>query len=334
MKKTKRTLQLLRGWQATQDVAATIGNFDGVHQGHQALVSELVKMAKAEKLRSRVVSFTPLPSEYFAPEHAPPRLSNLRDKVRRLKICKLDELLLLRFDKALAMMPAEEFAQRLFERLRTRVLWVGDDFRFGAKRVGDYQMLRDIGTRFGAKVERMGTKTHLGERISSSSLRAALGRGEMEQALALIGSGGYSIPGRVVHGDKLGRQLGVPTLNIRHKLPSCALRGVFVVGVSGVRGVEGELFGVANVGVRPTVNGDELRVEVHVLDWQGDAYGSYVRVRFMQRLREERRFDSLDELKGAIHSDIVDARTYLGRIFNDTWLRNRQRYWLSQRKPF
>ena len=303
-------MQVFRGLPAAptrhRPIALTIGNFDGVHRGHQAMLARLTEAADDLALPSAVLTFDPHPREFFAPGSAPPRLSTLRDKLERLAAYGVGEVHIARFDAALAKMTPEVFVDDvLVRRLETRWVLVGDDFRFGQGRRGDLAVLRRLAARF--SVEAMPTVMVDGERASSSAVRAALAAGQFDRAARLLGRP-YVVTGRVAHGDKLGRKLGFPTANIvlRHSSP---LAGVFAVRVHGL-GQPGRA-GVASVGVRPTVKADaKPLLEVFVLDFDEACYGRRVAVEFLHKLRDEARYPDLDTLSRQIHADVLEAREY------------------------
>lgn len=294
--------------------ALTIGNFDGVHRGHAALLQKVVHQARQLGLPAAVMTFEPHPREYFAAraghlDQAPARIANLRDKLEALEQAGIDRVIVEHFNARFAALTAQQFIENiLVQGCHARWICVGDDFRFGAKRSGDFELLRRGGQQWGFGVEAMPTLMHDGLRISSSEVRQALAIGDFALAHKLLGRP-YMMSGRVIHGKKLGRTLGFPTLNLRvaHKRP--AVTGIFVVRVHGL--AEQALPGVASLGVRPTVE-DQGRVllETHVLDWQGDAYGRLIRVEFLKKLRDEEKYDSLEQLTAAIAEDERQARGY------------------------
>lgn len=304
-------MQVLRGFpeRATEACVLTIGNFDGLHLGHQALLKQLTDKASALGLPAVVLTFEPHPREYFTPERAPARLASLREKLLLLASCGVDRVHVCRFNARFAAQPASAFIDDvLIGGLAVRHLFIGDDFRFGSARAGDFAMLQAAGRANGFNVEAMPTLAVEGERASSSAVRSALATGDLAHAARLLGRA-YSIAGRVVHGDKIGRQLGYPTLNIQLKHRRPPLAGVFAVAVEGLEGQK--LAGVANVGVRPTAtDAGRARLEVHVLDWQGDRYGAHPRVHFLHKLRDEKKFASFDELTQQIARDAESARTW------------------------
>lgn len=287
---------------------ATIGNFDGVHLGHQAVLGQLAEQAQALCLPSVVITFEPQPQEFFAPDTAPPRLTRFREKIQVLRRFSVDRVLCLVFNQSMASMPAEEFIRRVLnEGLGVRYLVVGDDFRFGGDRRGDFQMLRRVGQECGFDVVNMRTFSLGGERISSTRIREALTRGDLGAAEQLLGRP-YRMSGRVAHGDKRGRIIGFPTANIFLHRISAPVEGVFAVEMFGIEGEP--LPGVANVGSRPTVDGTRSLLEVHLFDFSGDIYGRHVQIDFLSKIREERRFESFDALKRQIESDARQARAF------------------------
>ena len=284
--------------------ALTIGNFDGVHRGHRALIERVTAKARELELVSCVLTFEPHPREFFDPKAAPARLTRLRDKLELIEAAGVERVHVARFDRRFASMSAERFVEDvLVNGLATRWLLVGRDFRFGARRAGDFAALAAAGARHGFEVESMPDVLSDGTRVSSSAVRAALAAGEFDPAERLLGHP-YTISGRVAHGAKLGRSLGFPTANIVLRRPP-PLSGIFVVEVDGFGP------GVASIGRRPTVNPVPLPLlEVHLFDWERDLYGEHLRVRFLKKLRDERKYDGLDALKEAIAHDARQARDY------------------------
>jgi riboflavin kinase/FMN adenylyltransferase len=303
-------VQVFRGLPDRADrhrpIALTIGNFDGVHRGHQAMLGRLSEAAEDLALPSAVLTFDPHPREFFAPGTAPPRLSTLRSKLEQFAAHGIAEVHVARFNAALAALPAERFIEDVLVRgLGTRWVLVGDDFRFGRGRSGDLALLRRAATTF--SVEAMPTVVVDGERASSTAIRAALAFGELDHAARLLGRP-YAIGGKVVHGDKLGRSLGFPTANIvlRHPPP---LTGVFAVRVHGLGGAARA--GAASLGVRPTVKtGAKPLLEVFVFDFDEAVYGRRIVVEFLRKLRDEERYADLDALTRQIRADIAEAREY------------------------
>ena len=336
-------MQIFRGFRhpgVAKACALTIGNFDGVHRGHQAMLGLLATEARQRELPSCVLTFEPHPRDYFAgvarkPELAPARIGTLRDKLAQLAAAGVDQTVVLPFDGQLASQSPDEFIQRvLLQGLGTRYLLVGDDFRFGAKRAGDYAMLDAAGEALGFDVARMMSYEVHGLRVSSSAVREALAQGRMADVQALLGHP-YRISGHVVHGRKLGRALGASapglgdgfrTLNLRFKHWKPAANGIFAVLVHGLD--EAPLRGVANLGVRPSldandVNAGRVLLETHCLDWPaalGDegAYGKIVRVELMHKLHDELRYTSLEALTAGIARDREDARAFFASTHRQT----------------
>ncbi|MEX8503019.1 MAG: bifunctional riboflavin kinase/FAD synthetase [Leptothrix ochracea] len=324
-------MQVFRGFHhpgVAPACALTIGNFDGVHRGHQAMLALLKNEARHRGLPSCVLSFEPHPRDFFArraglPEKAPARIASLRDKLQELEGCGIDQVVLLRFDQRLADLSPNAFTQDvLCKGLHARYVLVGDDFRFGAKRAGDYAMLDAAGDRCGFDVARMMSYEVHGLRVSSSAVREALAAGDMAHVGVLLGRP-YSISGRVVHGQKLGRGLGASgsgaddgfrTLNLRFPYDKSAATGIFVVRVFGL-GPE-PLNGVASLGVRPTVeDAGRILLETHVFDWPAElgregGYGKLVHVELLHKLRDEARFAGLDALTAAIRQDVRQAQAW------------------------
>ena len=291
--------------------AVTIGNFDGLHLGHQAMLARLQDVARARGLPSCVLSFEPHPREFFAPEQAPARLSSLREKAEHLQRLGIDRLHVFRFDRAFASLTAEAFIEQVLgTTLEARYVLVGDDFRYGAKRAGDFALLKQAGETLGFDAEFLPTVEVAGERSSSTAVRTALAAGELEHAARLLGRP-YSISGRVVHGDKLGRDIGFPTANIQLKHNRPPLMGIFAVELYGLNGAP--LPGVASLGRRPTVKGaDAVPVlEVHLFDFQTEIYGRRVRVDFLHKLRDEAKYPDLDTLVAQIRRDVDNAKHFL-----------------------
>lgn len=289
---------------------ATIGNFDGVHLGHRAVFQRLRDRGRALGLPATVITFEPQPMELFAPDAAPARLTRLREKLAALAGEGIDQVVLLEFGHRLARMGAREFVRQLLvDGLGVRHLLVGDDFRFGRGREGDYALLEAMGGEHGFAVEDLHTVTHGEERVSSTRIREALARGDLELARHLLGRP-YRICGRVAHGDKRGRTIGYPTANVDLHRRASPLRGVYAAVVYGL--ADHPWPGVANIGFRPTVGGTKRHLlEVHLFDFQGEIYGRHVEVELRLKLRDERKFDSFDELRLQIDRDAAAAREYL-----------------------
>lgn len=293
---------------------ATIGSFDGVHRGHQVLLDQVVKMAKQCGLPSLVMVFEPQPHEYFSRQTAPPRLMRLREKVEALFEQGIDRVLCLKFNQQLRTLSAEDYVRRvLVEGVGVKHLIIGDDFKFGCDRSGDFAMLKEQGAIHGFTVCDTPTQQEDFARISSTRIRGLLERDAFEEAERLLGKP-FTVSGRVIYGRQLGRTLGFPTANIglgRYRSP---VSGVYAVGVKlvGVDGSQVEHPGVANVGVRPTVDGGvKPLLEVHLLDARQDLYGMFLRVTFKRKIREEQRFSSLDDLQAQIKKDALQAKELL-----------------------
>ena len=307
--------------------ALTIGNFDGVHRGHQAMLALLRNEARQRGVPSCVMTFEPHPRDFFAahlhkPELAPARIATLRDKLHELRECGIDQCVVLPFDARLAALSPQAFVDAvLAQGLGARYVLVGDDFRFGAQRAGDYALLDRLGASAGFDVARMNSYQVHGLRVSSSAVRDALGRGAMDEVGQLLGRP-YAISGHVVHGRKLGRDLQCPTLNLRFAHWKPAASGIFVVRVHGLDA--DPLPGVANLGIRPSldpddVNGGRVLLETHCLSWPAHlgaegGYGKIIRVELLHKLHDERKYDGLDALMQGIHQDCEDARAWLARI--------------------
>ena len=287
---------------------ATIGNFDGVHLGHQAVIGQLAEKADSLGLPAAVITFEPQPREYFLPESSPPRLTRFREKIEALRRYAVRRVLCLAFNHKLAEMPAEEFIRRiLVEGLGVKYLVVGDDFRFGRDREGTFEHLQDAGVRYGFQVVNMHTFSVDGERVSSTRVRLALEHGHLEEAVRLLGRD-FRMSGRVAHGEKLGRQLGFPTANIFLHRKASPLQGIFVVEVYGL---EKEPWpGVASLGTRPTVDGTRTILEVYLFDFDEQIYGRHIQVSFLHKLRDEEKYDSLTALTAQIEKDVTAARAY------------------------
>jgi len=294
--------------------AVTIGNFDGVHLGHQAILAEVTRAAESGGYASCVVTFEPHPRELFSPHAAPTRLSSLREKCELLFEHGIDRVQVLRFNRAFANLSADAFIdQVLVQGLNAKWVMIGDDFCFGAKRGGDLALLQRAGQQLGFEVHAMHTvKAGAGDaamRVSSSAVRELLSAGDVGRAARLLNRA-YSISGRVVHGDKLGRTLGWPTANVqmRHNRPP--LTGIYAVTVEGLGGRP--LNGVASIGVRPTVtDSGVVKLEVYLFDFDEDIYGRHIRVDFLKKIRDEEKFSDLETLKRQIAQDADEARRYL-----------------------
>lgn len=306
--------------QAEAPVALTIGNFDGVHLGHQAMLIRLKEAASRLDLTACVMIFEPHPREFFAPDQAPTRLTSLREKLELLAAAGVERAHVCRFNFDFARISAEDFIVRILQRgLAVRWILVGDDFRFGARRAGDFRMLKSFSAGCGFEVEEMPAYAVNGLRVSSTAVREALAGGNLDLVKGLLGRP-YSISGRVVNGDKIGKKLGFPTANIQLKHNRPPLSGIFAVAVEvGIHGTVATfslksmraMRGVASLGVRPTVheNGKPV-LEVHLFDFDQEIYGQHVRVHFLHKLRDEEKFPDLETLTRQIARDAEHAKHY------------------------
>lgn len=329
-----KSMKIFRGFHhpdIARSCALTIGNFDGIHRGHQAMLALLGSEAQQRGVPSCVMTFEPHPRDYFAsqtgkPELAPARVGTLRDKLSELSRCGVEQTVVLPFDARLASQSPQAFIEDVLVRgLGARYVLVGDDFRFGAKRAGDYAMLDAAGLVQGFDVARMNSYEVHGLRVSSSAVREALNEGRMTDAARLLGHP-YHISGHVVHGRRLGRELGFRTLNLRFSHWKPAASGIFAVLVHGL--AKAPLRGVANLGIRPSldpsdVNGGRVLLETHCLDWPASlgtegAYGKIIRVELMHKLHDELKYDGLDALKTGIARDCDDARAFFASMHAET----------------
>ncbi len=313
-------MELIRGLQNLRPrhrgCVCTLGAFDGVHKGHQKVLSTLMAKGQELGLPTTVVIFEPLPREYFSPKDAPPRLMNLREKFRALAQLGIDRLLVLPFTTQLRSMGANEFADEVFlTGLDTRYMIIGDDLRFGRDRTGDFELLKKLGKQNGFDVVATETQSLHGERISSTRIRRTLESSDFGLAAELLGRP-YSISGRVTEGQQLGRQLGTPTANVKLNRLRSPINGVYAVevaiqGKGGSGTADKHYLGVANVGTRPTVDdGVKAILEVHILDFNQDIYRQHIDVFFKYKIRDEKKFASIDELKEQIAKDIKTSREY------------------------
>lgn len=291
-------------------VALTVGNFDGIHRGHQTMLQRVLAVAGARGLQSCVLTFEPHPREFFLAKAAPTRLTSLREKLELLAAHGVERTHVQRFDRRFASLAPQDFVEEvLAKRLRARWILIGEDFRFGAKRAGDVALLKRLGPRYGYEVEVLPAVARAGVRVSSSAVRAALATGDLERAGELLGRP-YSISGRVVHGRKLGRELGFATANVQLKHNRPPLAGIFAVRVHGVGTASRPA--VASLGVRPTITASGRAVlEVHLFDFSADLYGAHMRVEFLHKIRDEEKYSDLDALKAQIERDCEAARTFL-----------------------
>jgi len=289
-----------------------IGNFDGMHLGHEAIVEHLAARGREHRLPTAVLTFEPNPREFFDPANAPARLMRLRDKASRLAELGVDRLILLKFDDRLRSWDGTSFVERvLVEALGVRHVVIGSAFRFGKGRTGTVDLLRQLGGSRGFEVDEVAAVEVAGGRVSSTRIRGALAAGDLDTVRLLLGRD-YRMTGRVMEGRRLGRTLGYATANLRLHRKVTPVSGVFAVRVEGAG--EGVRPGVASVGTRPTVGGGEVLLEVHLFDWQGDLYGRYLGVDFVSKLREESKFENLDALVTQMHDDARAARVLLGAI--------------------
>ncbi len=295
-----------------RECVATIGAFDGLHRGHQKVISQLVNKGQEMGLPSTVILFEPLPREYFSPNDAPPRLTNFAERFRMLEKLGVDRVLRIRFVESLRQMSARQFIDEVFvAKLGIKVLIIGDDFGFGKGREGNYDMLKQVGDQAGYEVIDTDTLILAEDRVSSTRIREALSEANFEVVEHLLGRP-YSMAGRVVKGQQLGRTIGAPTANIALRRIKSPLSGVYAVEVDGAD--QQRRYGVANVGTRPTI-GDLSKaiLEVHIFDFDGDIYGRHLNVYFKHKLRDEKKFSSLDELKENIAHDLAVGRDYFER---------------------
>jgi len=303
-------MQILRGLHFTdfRPLAVTVGNFDGVHLGHQHMLRELGEAARARGLLSAVITFEPHPREFFAPQQAPARLTSLREKLELFRDMGLDRVYVCAFDAAFAQKTAQDFIHALSDALCAKYVLIGDDFRFGSGRGGDFALMQAAGMQRGFAVRAMPSVLHDGVRVSSTLVRTALAEGRLDIARAYLGRS-YSISGRVVHGDKTGRKLGYPTANVQMKHNQPPLKGVYVVNVHS-DGL-GVLQGVASLGLRPTLKQDARYVlEVHLFEFAQQIYGRHLRVEFLHKLRDEMKFDGWEALTRQIASDVNNAKQW------------------------
>ncbi|MBW8184448.1 bifunctional riboflavin kinase/FAD synthetase [Shewanella nanhaiensis] len=307
-------MELIRGINnilpAHHGCVLTIGNFDGVHRGHAEVISKLVKKARQLNVPATLMTFEPQPQEMFRGDSAPARLSTLRDKIVLLEELGIDRLVCINFNTKFAEMPAEDFIDKLLVKsLGVKYLVVGDDFCFGKERMGNFDMLRASGEKHQFAV--VSTQSFLlgDKRVSSTEIRGLLAKGKMEQARRLLGHP-FTLSGRVAHGEEIGRTIGFPTANIALKRKVSPVRGVFAVKLYWD---DSDIYdGVANVGFRPTVNGQKCQLEVHLFDFDGDLYGRTVEVELVAKIRDEQPFQSLEALRKQINNDADKAKALLG----------------------
>lgn len=304
-------MQLIRGLSHLEPLldgcVLTIGNFDGLHLGHREVIKKLANRGRSMDYPVVVMIFEPQPLEYFLGDNAPSRLMRLREKVTAFAEQPIDHLLIVRFNRDLANCEAEQFINDvLIKKLNVKHLVIGDDFHFGKARRGNFSMLKEKGKQLGFSVEDTGSFHKSGLRVSSTLIRDALGAGNLDLAAQLLGQH-YSVCGRVSHGEKRGRTLGFPTANIQLLRKNTPINGVFAVTMTGIDDLE--IQGIANVGTRPTFNGDsKVILETHLFDFDQDIYGRYVEVHFKQKIRDEMNFQSLNQLKAQIEIDVAKTR--------------------------
>lgn len=284
----------------------TIGNFDGLHLGHQALMQKVLEKSQAFAVPSLLMTFEPQPNEFFSKKNPPPRLMRLRDKLHFLKKSGIDHVLCLAFNQQLANLSAVDFVKQiLVKKLKVKAVIIGDDFRFGCQAQGDFALLKQLGERYQFEVESLAAQKQAQQRISSTAIRQMLAQGDLAAAKNMLGRG-YGMSGRVAQGDQRGRLIGFPTANIHLQRRAVPLLGVFAVKIYGIE--DSVHFGVANLGTRPTFNGLRCLLEIHIFNFEQEIYGKHLYVEFIQKLRDEEKYDSFDELKAQIFRDAAAAR--------------------------
>ena len=294
-----------------QAVALTIGNFDGVHLGHQALLNQLREVAKSRGLRTAVLTFEPHPREFFMPQQAPARLTSMREKLEFFAELGFDQVYVCRFNARFAQMTAQDFMHAICQKLAAKFILEGDDFRFGSKRAGDFALMNKMSAEYGVTVQAMSSVLRNDVRISSTAVRAALAAGDLLAANHLLGRA-YSMSGRVVHGDGVGKKLGFPTANIQLKHNFPPLSGIFVVRVTGDD--MPSMQGVASLGVRPTVsNNGKPVLEVHIFNFFNEIYNKHLRVDFVHKLRDEEKYPNLESLTRQIALDVQNTKHWFAK---------------------
>ena len=311
-------MELIRGYHNIRPrhhgCVLTIGNFDGIHLGHQALIDQLMALAAETNLPSTLMLFEPQPQEFFAGDNAPARLTRLREKLHILSTTAVDRVLCLRFNRSFANQSAEHFIDDLLvKQLGIKTIVIGDDFRFGRNGAGNRDLLQLSGERYGFQTVTSATHQLNGRRVSSSWVREALAQGQMALVEQLLGRR-YSIQGHVVRGDQIGRTLGYPTANIPLRRQVVPLVGVYATQVLGL--ANNPLPSVAYVGSRPTLDGIDVRLEVHLFDFDKDIYGRAIEVEFLQQIRGDQRFDSMAELREQMNKDAAQARALFSQQSN------------------
>jgi riboflavin kinase / FMN adenylyltransferase len=306
----------LKHYQNLQSYVATIGNFDGVHLGHQAIIKKLLQQSSKLSLPSLVIIFEPQPEEYFKGEHAPARLTKLKEKLLLLQQFSVENVLILRFNQTLATKTAAEFMQYITAHINIKHLIIGDDFHFGHKQEGNFQYLKNKQQQYKFSIEESTTITLdiykcnkiITHRISSSWVRQSLKADDFAMAKNLLGRA-YTLSGRVVHGHKRGRALSFPTANIYLHRKKAPLTGVFLVNIHGINDNYSQ--GIANIGKRPTIGDNKLLLEVHIFNFNQEIYNKYISIQFIRKIRDEKKFKTIDELKAQITQDIKKARTII-----------------------
>lgn len=306
-------MQVIRSWHnvmpAHHGCVASIGNFDGMHLGHQQLLKNLTLLSQQYQLPSQVLIFEPQPAEYFRQEKCPARLMRMREKIHALRQCGVDRLLINYFNKEFAQIPADKFVQDyLVKRLGIRHIIVGDDFRFGFNRLGHIDLLNLLGAQNGFIAETMPVFEVNGQRVSSTQIREFLATGNLAKARQFLGRN-YRLSGRVAHGEKLGRTIGFPTANIHLRRLLSPIQGIFAVQVYGLK--DKPVAGAASIGTRPTVKGEHVLLEVHLLDFDQDMYGQYIEVEFIEKIRDEQEFLSVEDMRLQIVEDVQRCRAVL-----------------------
>lgn len=294
-----------------QAVALTIGNFDGVHLGHQALLNQLSEAAKSRGLPTAVLTFEPHPREFFMPQQAPARLTSMREKLEFFAKTGINQVYVCRFNARFAQMTAQDFMHAICQKLAAKFILVGDDFRFGSKRAGDFALMHRMSADYGVTVQAMSSVLLNDERISSTAIRAALAAGDLPAANNFLGRA-YSMSGRVVHGDGVGKKLGFPTANIQLKHNFPPLSGIFVVRITGDN--MPSMQGVASLGVRPTVsNNGKPVLEAHIFNFSNEIYNKHLRIEFLHKLRDEEKYPNLESLTRQIALDVQDAKRWFAK---------------------
>ncbi|MCX8602111.1 MULTISPECIES: bifunctional riboflavin kinase/FAD synthetase [unclassified Gilliamella] len=293
----------------------TLGNFDGVHLGHQQLINHLITQGKRLNLPTVVMLFEPQPLEFFCPDNAPSRLTSFQEKVILIEKLGIDYIIAIPFNQTFAKMSADDFIQDwLINKLQAKYIAIGDDFRFGYERKGDINLLEHYAQTYGFAVESIPTFVFDHLRVSSTAVRKALFNNDFQLAHCLLGRN-YAIAGRVIHGNALARQLGFPTANIHLHRKKPALQGVYLVKVKNSCSQQ-SYHGIANIGIRPTIEGKKAILEVNLFDFSGDLYGQYLDVTFVKKLRDEKKFNSLTELKEQITQDVCTAKKISAQLTN------------------